>query len=146
MRLVFLFIVFLLVCPDKSRASPFWYECEVYATVQSVNYFKLSAHVRIEEFKVLDGFGGAPTQCHHLENKSSAKIQIRKKLKVGEQIKLKYHYYDALTPDGVVVSETWSYLPESQESIFYTLVASLGIFLVVAFLFAAKFLRRKILK
>jgi hypothetical protein len=93
--------------PQTAQAS-FWVECDVTADVKKTDQDGLY-HIIPQEAVVTDGHVAKGSAC--LADKKGELLHVKidgDKIPAGENIRLQYRHYNAMGPNDVVDSETWT--------------------------------------
>ena len=107
MKILALTIVFLMFIPSQAQAS-YWIECKVHAKVKlnlDTGYYR----AEIKGAKVSDGHEKDGAPCLKDKIGKTLKIKIKGNPPEGKTVRLKYTRKEGNSPDGVVVTEKWSY-------------------------------------
>lgn len=105
-RLALAGVVAALALASPAHAS-FWLQCRVkadIATTETAGHYRLTVH----EAVTTDGHveKGEPCIPQHIDQ--TITVAIDGNVPQGKNKTLRYEYYNARTPDGVVNSETWT--------------------------------------
>lgn len=101
-------ILFLSTALPHTAAASFWIACDVKAAVEKTDQDGL---YRIIPHKAVVTEGHMPNGTACLEDKTGNSLDVRIEgddIPVGKDIALQYRYYNAMGPNGVVESETWT--------------------------------------
>lgn len=100
-----------VLMPQKSYAS-FWIACDVWVTLGEVGKDGLYP-AKIEKALITDGhmLPGENCMVEAIGKTKHIDVEADELIPTDTQILLRYNYYNAMGPAGVVNSETWQYLP-----------------------------------
>lgn len=105
------FLIILLM-PLSAQAS-YWKDCDVTAIVTETGTAG-TYQIMVKEAVVTDGHATEGEPCFQTVPEKPFVAPIEGVVPTGEKIRLKYSYYDDAGPDGVIVSETWTYDPKKK--------------------------------
>lgn len=111
MRLLLSLIIALFIFSPSIAQASFWMECKVKAVVLSETENEGVYKTDIKSAVVTGGHVTKGDKCMEGNIGKIIEASINGDFPLGEEVYLKYGFKNAMGQNGVVESESWSYLP-----------------------------------
>lgn len=112
MKIFAAFILFASVLFSGTAKASFWISCNVHAKVAPANSDGLYP-ITVLSAKISDGHDKKGNPCMQNNIGKTLLVKIDGDVPSGNNVRLKYDFYNDMTEKGVVNTETWSYSPAS---------------------------------